>query len=502
MEKSTTKLQNTTLKNFLQNLSDVDCIKIIGCNPMVSTLTSSAFEIALRNRITSKFENSSKSNDPFFTLYIESEQEDFYQQLTDFHGPVSYKNNYIDKKIRLFGIKQENYKSALVADITRQIISRCRLDGETPSPALIGFVQKSIIVKQMNFRLPYDAVYLKKGKQSFVWYHPLSLNVPDIDDYIYLDENVEGFAHIKNIILQHLKYFETDELEKHAVYSDTEDKTKLIMVGGKKYTSLPGAELLEAYDKNNKRVAVFDRKAFLTLEYKRASIWGFIFNRRGQLLLHRRSQTTADNRGLWDKSTGGHVDLTDASTVETAKREFIEELYTKDSEFSKYNSSKTEMIVDFGEWRRALRADESFIEAFTPFTGNDSHVIMFRAFTEGSNCALTVDRASVRKISKPDGTVVDKDTRFRSDVFFFITAENEMDTDEQMFNTFEAVGKGMQDAASGHRLVEIPDLVNEVLTNKDAYTDDLVYVVKDYSGYLTEFSSFVKETFARIKKSD
>ncbi len=376
---------------IIRLIEESDCIKIIGCNPLVKTLTSPEFIVALRKRIEELFKSTPKQeNKPFFILYMESEQEDFYQQLTDKRGAVHYKTNYIDKKVRLFGEKQANYKSTLVADISKQIITRDRVEGKEKNNDLIKFVDESIFVRQLNLRMPYNAIDIITGNDEKIWFCPLSLNVPRIDGYISLNKASQEHGTIYSEIKRYFNFLETSD-------DDAERKGFKPGMGGKKFTSCPDSELIEAYDKNtNKRAAVFDRGAFLTLEYKRASIWGFIFNRRGELLLHKRSKKTADNREMWDKSTGGHVDLDDASTVETAKREFIEEVYMKDAEYSNYNDSKTEMVVDFGEWRRALRADESFIEAFAPFTGKDKHVIMFRAFVEGNKSALTVDRASER----------------------------------------------------------------------------------------------------------
>lgn len=476
-----------SLSDYLKDLKEVKAIKIMGCNPLVSVLSSQEFEVQLRKKLLALFESENKTkNSTFITLYMESEQEDFYQQITDKEGSVSYKNKYVDRKARIFGIEQANYKSVLTADITKQIITRYKLDDEKIPEGLLKYVDENIDVRQMNYRLSYDAVCIETLDGILVWYHPLSREIPGIDDLLYLDQANPVMKRIYDIIMSDFEFFENE---------------------GSKYTSKPNSELIEAYNKNNKRVAIFDRKAFLTLEYKRASIWGFIFNRKGELLLHKRSDTTADNRSMWDKSTGGHVDLTDASTAETAKREFIEELYLKDAEYSNYNTSNTEMVVDFGEWRRGLRQDESFVESFAPFTGKDKHVIMFRAFTEGSDTPLTIDRASVRKITKTDKDGKDivsfKDTRFKSDVFFFITATEQIDDEEQMKKTFADIenfdGK-TNGAAAGHKLITIPELVKTVLENPSDYTDDMVYFVKDYSGYLTEFSSFVKDIFERINK--
>lgn len=491
--------------SFVEKLKTALCIKIIGCNPFVETFTSQLFIVELRKKIVKLFNEGKQNETPFFTLYMESEQEDFYQKLADTRGSVYYKKTYIDKKARIFGEKQANYKSALIAEITKQLLSIARLDGESVEKRLLDFVDRNIVVRQLNYRFPYYAVVISSADDEETWYSPVTLNIPDIKDLIFLDKSIDGFKRICSEISKMLLFLETDDF---VIKDSTVAREKGLRtgMGGKKFTSLPNAELIEAYDKDsNKRVAIFDRKAFLTLEYKRASIWGFIFNRKGQLLLHQRSAETADNRLMWDKSTGGHVDLTDASTAETAKREFIEEVYMRDSEYSDYNDSKVEMVIDFGEWRRALRADESFVEAFSPFTGRDKHVIMFRAFVEGSKQPLTVDRDSVRQISKAGEVVSYEPTRFRSDVFFYITAAGEMDTDEQMHKTLDEMenSKGSsKGAAAQHRLISIEDLEREVLESDSkqghTFTDDLVHIVKNYIGYLTEFSSFVKDTFERI----
>ena len=487
-------------EEIIEKISKANVVQILGCNPLVETLTDSQarFSIALRKRIEGLSTESVKRSGPFFTLYMESEQEDFFQQLTDSRGKAYYKLNYIDKKTKIFGDAQTDNRSALTTDIVNRIRRRYRDDGAEIPQELIDFIERNIYVRQLNLRMPYNAIQI----DGEIWFYPLALDVPGIDKYIFLDAetNPEHKA-IRDEISRLFKYLTMSD-------EDSGKEGFKQEMGGRKFTSKPDAELIEAYDEiTNKRSAVFDRDAFLTLEYKRASIWGFIFNRRGQLLLHQRSQATKDNRGLWDKSVGGHVDLTDASTVETAKREFVEEVYMKDAEYSNYNLSKTEMVVDFGEWRRTLRADESFVEAFVPFTGKDKHVIMFRAYVEAEKTALTVDRDSIRQISfskEADAKKVPKPTRFRSDVFFFITAEGEMDDDGQMAKTFAGIGSNdpsAKGAAISHRLIGIDRLREEVTgAEMKMYTDDMINIVKNYWGYLTEFSSFVKDVFERIEQ--
>lgn len=517
---NSTQEEVLSVGGFIEKLKGATNIKLLGCNPFVETLTSASFIVALRKKLRDLFDAGFVGKEPFFTLYIESEQEDFYQKLADSRGSVYYKKTYIDKKARIFGEKQANFKSALIAEMSKQLLSLARLEGTSSNQQLLDYLDQNVIVRQVNYRLPFYALSITNQQGTLNWFSPLKLKVVDIGELIYLDTKISGYKTISEEVEKMFVFLATPDDEVKDSKS-AESKGLRVGMGGKKFTSLPNSELIEAYDKDsNKRVAIFDRKAFLTLEYKRASIWGFIFNRKGQLILQQRSAATADNRLMWDKSTGGHVDLTDASTAETAKREFIEEVYMKDSEYSEYNDSKIEMVVDFGEWRRALRADESFIEAFSPFTGKDKHVIMFRAFVEGNKQPLTVDRDSVRRTCKvvaeknkktgeveyhEVGDPAFEPTRFRSDVFFYITAADEMDTEEQMLKTFAKVGNNTSSrgAAVNHRLISIDDLEREVLESdskrEQKFTDDLVHIVKNYVGYLTEFSSFVKDTFERIE---
>ena len=130
---------------------------------------------------------------------------------------------------------------------------------------------------------------------------------------------------------------------------------------------------------------------------------------------------------------------------------------------------------------------------------------MFRAFVEKEKKALTVDRPSLRKINVVDqeGTsiITDKPTWFRSDVFFYISAEGQMDTSEQMKKTFAAIEKddNNQAAASEHTLISIEDLKKRMSMHPEEYTDDMIFVLDQYWSYLVEFGAFVKEIFQKIK---
>ncbi len=75
-----------------------------------------------------------------------------------------------------------------------------------------------------------------------------------------------------------------------------------------KYSSRNGAEIIELYDANKAPRGIFPRNCFYDTDYHQFVVWDFIFDRQGNLLIHKRAENAKDNRGMWDKSVGGHVD--------------------------------------------------------------------------------------------------------------------------------------------------------------------------------------------------
>ena len=353
---------------FLTAMDKATSIEVLGCNPMAALFTSADFYVNLRKYIERRFDEEGTHSDAktvthSFSIYVENDQDDFSQKLLDRRGSAHFKLTYIEKKGLIFGENQSNYQPALVTEIVNRLTRKYKDDGKETPEGLIDFAKTHVIVKQLNLRIPFNCIRIDEK----IWYYPLTLNVPDLDQFIFLDKADRRFETIYTQVQSYLTFLKTDD-------ANAEQCGFKPLMGGGKFLSLPGDELIEAYDElTDKRVGVFSRDAFLTKEYKRGSIWGFVFNRNGELLLHRRSSSTADNAGLWDKSTGGHIDLTDASTVDTAKRELVEELFIEDAEFSDYKDTKMYMVVDFGEWRKSIRQNFTFVEAFRPFAGRQAH---------------------------------------------------------------------------------------------------------------------------------
>lgn len=127
---------------------------------------------------------------------------------------------------------------------------------------------------------------------------------------------------------------------------------------GGRFMASPSTEVLQLYDQDKAPRGIYPRSAFYDTDFHQFVIWDFIFDRSGNLLVHKRAENAKDNRDLWDKSVGGHVDwVRELSSHETAVREMIEELF--EDELNKESMAmftETEKnVIYLGEWRRDKR---------------------------------------------------------------------------------------------------------------------------------------------------
>lgn len=133
---------------------------------------------------------------------------------------------------------------------------------------------------------------------------------------------------------------------------------------GRKYADAPGEEVLELFDHDRIPRGIYPRRSFYDTDYSQLVVWALIFDRRGRLLIHRRADNAKDNRSMWDKSVGGHVDFAqDVGTSRAVVREVIEELYTDElkKDLGVWAPSDEEMIY-LGEWRPKQRGRHPFRE--------------------------------------------------------------------------------------------------------------------------------------------
>lgn len=455
-------------------------VTIVGVNPIIEELTSNyqLFSDLLR-----------VNKDAEIIIIYESETENFNQSLF-YDKELSQERIEFDRlqtyRTRLIGSKRGKGKS--IVGFVEDVLSVFD-DNERE------FYQKRIRLYQENTRHFVNLIKI----DDIIWYSLTTLEIPSLDMY----QKISTDNNMYKQLVSYIKYLLDEK-------------------SGGIFLSVPGDELIELYDMYSFPRGIYPRKAFYSSEYQRYSVWGFVFNRKGELLLHKRSDFTEDNRSLWDKSIGGHVDLVDSSTIITAKRELVEEMFLPEAEYTKYMQAQLGDIIDFGEWNIEKRAEKYFIESFNGLDINDW--VIFRATDRnerGDYFPMTIRRKSPRLIHVKDrdehgnfiphtnnnGEIL-KDarnktrfkehketwyTRFISDVYLFIAPKDFLDSENQMNLLMHNVEK--KGSSSAHKLIDIKELMRDVDINPGLYTDDIIFMCNEKKWLLMEFSESIKFMF-------
>ncbi len=424
-------------------------ITIVGTNPLIPHLEQGArflADLLILNK------------DLRILILCESDNENFSQALctTPEHSsrPMSFAALSLHRN-RIIGAGPQD---GLIADI------RTLVKDEPQADEFLCRIE----VKQANLRLPVNVI----EADGRLWCSITTNRLPDCDSYFPIEDN-----HTLRADLLALLNFYTSP-----------DK-------GGIYLSSPKEVLIQLFDRHGIPRGIFPRASFYTTEFSRYSIWGFVFNRRGQILLHQRSMTAMDGRGLWDKSVGGHVELLDTSTSITAERELVEEMFLPQAEYTKYLRADLGDIINFGDWNPKKRPERSLKGALGGLTSSDW--AMFRA-TDRLGEPLTVDRISDRRLHENgDGDrVTIKRTVFRSDVYFFIAPPNYLDTSEQMHILLSHAE--LSGAAQAHKLLSTEELRTWISqterdgVDRETFTDDLLFINLQYREMLEDFAEFVR----------
>ena len=203
-----------------------------------------------------------------------------------------------------------------------------------------------------------------KEKQCFslrTSYLPIPIPVINIDDDYYIAMALTAFCDLNKFEKITEKHYWHDELKKYFnAYFDAS-------LGAKKYSTEVSkkdnrTEVITMYNDNRHVLGQLPRDAFLDTTKVKVVIWGMLFSRDGRVLIHQRGKNAKDNRGMWDKSIGGHVD-SEKDTVDTTKaaaREMLEELYKIEDEGQGGHSKIESMIVNedkpiyLGDWRTEI----------------------------------------------------------------------------------------------------------------------------------------------------
>jgi hypothetical protein len=252
---------------------------------------------------------------------------------------------------------------------------------------------------------------------------------------------------------------------------------------GRKYADAPGQEVLELFDHHRIPRGIFPRSSFYDTDYSHLVVWALIFDRQGRLLIHRRADNAKDNRSMWDKSVGGHVDFAqDVGTSRAVVREVIEELYEDEDskpELGVWKPSDEEIIY-LGEWRPKQRGRHPFQEV--------------RSFEkEWAYFRLRDYQRLYSPREMPDGGM--RRLRVIADVFLFVAGPN---------LTQASLGKLYNSKFKLVDLSELKSVMDRALRNEEVlefdesraqplFTPDLVNIMTgELRAALVDFSQYVK----------
>jgi len=203
---------------------------------------------------------------------------------------------------------------------------------------------------------------LDKYSQSIqlqIMHLPIPISVVEVDNRIFV-----------NLWLHEVEDEFEEITEKHSWRHILENyiETYFDPERGRKYACDPADEVLELFDHDRIPRGIYPRSSFYDTDYSQLVVWAFIFDRHGQLLIHRRADNAKDNRGMWDKSAGGHIDfLVDVDTSRAIIREVIEELFSEESKKADITpwAVSDKDVVYLGEWRPKKRGLHPFSEIRT-----------------------------------------------------------------------------------------------------------------------------------------
>ncbi len=201
-----------------------------------------------------------------------------------------------------------------------------------------GITPKNFVIEIMHLQIPVNVIQIDDRIFVNLWLHKLNSRFEEITkDHVW-----------RNLLELYLQAYFNPNL-------------------GRKYSSGLEEEILELYDHQRIPRGIYPRKSFYDTDYSQLVVWAFVFDRKGQLLIHRRSDNAKDNQLMWDKSVGGHVDYKlDLDTSRAVIREVIEELFSdevKESkiDFNAWSVSDREMLF-LGDWRPDKRKKFPFLE--------------------------------------------------------------------------------------------------------------------------------------------
>ena len=157
----------------------------------------------------------------------------------------------------------------------------------------------------------------------------------------------------------------------------------------------------------------------------------------------------------------------DLSSSQAAERELLEELYLPNAEYTRYMRENPRDVINLGVWRPDKRGYERALEDIYAFGPDD-----WADLSLPDQVQRTSQRF-VHESKRLDAAAVVMETKFISDVFFFVAPSTFVSRD------FDTLSRA---AGIEHKLMQVPDLLHWVESEKSAglaastFTDDLLYI--------------------------
>ncbi len=320
-------------------------------------------------------------------------------------------------------------------------------------------------------------------------YLPIHIPFIKVDDQYFITYTLTKFSNaekFEEISKEHkwyselMKYFNT--------YLDNEN-------GAKKYCTeetLKGKklEVIQMYNSKREAQGQLPRDSFLDVTKIKLVIWGFIFTRDGKVIIHRRKDNAKDNRGMWDKSVGGHVSLDDVDTVKAASRELAEELFKAENEgqgghgqqdFLQTNENK---MIYLGEWNPDIR----YTIPFDDVSRLKNEYYFFRMDYSLSKKPITSSRVIPNK-------ELTQDVKVFVDFYVCIAGQN-IDTNKLANSDYETLELHELKEAYRNGVLEKPGLSEIELVEKGyspfKVTPDLKFIIESEDLWELELTSFAE----------
>jgi isopentenyldiphosphate isomerase len=299
-------------------------------------------------------------------------------------------------------------------------------------------IRDELARRQCKHIEPKGDIKERKEEEQFfslrTCYLPIPIPVINIDNDYYITFSLTKFCtqeKFEKIASNHIWF---DEYHKYfKAYFDAE-------LGAKKYSTEitekdNQTEIILMYNDKRHCMGPLPRQSFLNIPKPKNVIWAIIFTRDGRVLIHKRGKNAKDNRNMWDKSIGGHVDMEKdtVDTVKAAAREMLEELYKIEAEDQGSHTSieikeiNPNVCKFMGEWEEDTRQ----ILPFKEIKNNKDKIYQFRMNYEFSKQVVDSPRLLPNGYESP--------VRCFVDMYVFIMNKdfNEKKLENSSFRLFE-----------------------------------------------------------------